>query len=264
MKYERKAGMLKDNDKWDDNEISVFVGTIYYSICITLTAILFVSHTQQKWFTSIFDRENEEPAQVWDDKQCSRNSKRSRLRSYKQKRQRLSRTSSQNSLKSDENSSGTQFDNSQGSHTNLTSSNWTEKFAPQSIDDLAVHPKKVEEIRDWIKKWQSNEKNGSVLLLTGPPGSGKTATVRLIAKDLNFDVSEWIVPLDIDLNRNYGQDDDNVNTYTENQFDKFSDFLNRSSRFASVFDNQRRRLLLVEDFPNIFIKDPEKFNELLG
>ncbi len=157
-------------------------------------------------------------------------------------------------------------DNSPGIYTNLSSSNWTEKFAPQSIDELAVHAKKIDEIREWIKRWQSDKNTGSVLLLTGPPGSGKTASIRLIAKELSFDISEWIVPLDIDLNRNNNKrdDDDNNNTYKENQLDKFSDFLFRSSRYVSVFANPRKRLLLVEDFPNIFIKDAEKFNELLG
>lgn len=167
-------------------------------------------------------------------------------------------------MKSNESQSGILIDKSPGNYTNFTSSNWAENFAPQSIDHLAVHTKKVEEIREWIKKWELNRNNGCVLLLTGPPGSGKTATLRLIAKEFDFDISEWIVPLDIDLNRNNKQDDDKVNTYTENQFDKFSDFLYRSSRYVSVFANQRKRLLLVEDFPNVFIKDSEKFSELLG
>lgn len=103
-----------------------------------------------------------------------------------------------------------------------------------------------------------------MLLLTGPSGSGKTAAIRLVAKELDFDISEWIVPVDIDLTVNNRQDDDRFNTYTENQFDKFSDFLFRSSRYVSVFATQRKRLLLVEDFPNAFIKDSEKFNEILG
>lgn len=190
-----------------------------------------------------------------------------RLTNYsQQKRQRLNRTASQNSLKSNErrSPSSTFADSSPTTHSNFSSSNWTEKFAPQSIDDLAVHSKKIDEIRDWIRKWESDKTNGSVLLLTGPPGSGKTATVRLLAQEFDFDISEWIVPLDVDLKRNNKNDDDTGITYTETQYDKFSNFLYRSSRYVSVFASQRKRLLLVEDFPNIFLKDPEKFNELLG
>lgn len=167
-------------------------------------------------------------------------------------------------MKSNESQSSTSADKSPIIHTDFSSSNWIEKFAPQTIDDLAVHTKKIDEVRDWTKKWESNKTNGCVLLLTGPAGSGKTATVRLIAKELDFDISEWIIPLDIDLNVNTKQEDDKVNTYTENQFNKFTDFLYRSSRYVSLFATQRKRLLLVEDFPNVFIKDAEKFNELLG
>lgn len=87
--------------------------------------------------------------------------------------------------------------------------------------------------------------------------------MRLIAKELGYDISEWIVPLDIDLKRNNKQDDDNDNIY-ENQNDKFSQFLFRSSRYKSVFDNQKKRLLVVEDFPNSFINDAETFSEVLG
>ena len=38
-------------------------------------------------------------------------------------------------------------------------------------------------------------KNGNgVLLLTGPPGSGKTATLRVLAKELGVEIQEWVNP----------------------------------------------------------------------
>lgn len=86
----------------------------------------------------------------------------------------------------------------------------------------------------------------------------------MVAKEFGYEIREWIVPVDVNFSRNQKQDGDDESTYTESQHDKFTQFLFRSSRYVSVFDNQRKRLLVVEDFPNIFINDPETFNEILG
>lgn len=42
---------------------------------------------------------------------------------------------------------------------------------------------------------------GSVLLLTGPPGCGKTATVQILVQDLGIQVHEWINPVSLDFTK---------------------------------------------------------------
>ena len=34
-----------------------------------------------------------------------------------------------------------------------------------------------------------------ILLLTGPPGCGKSATVRALSNEMEFDIKEWINPV---------------------------------------------------------------------
>lgn len=43
--------------------------------------------------------------------------------------------------------------------------------------------------------------DGCVLLLTGPAGCGKTATVQILAKDLGIQVQEWTNPISLDFTK---------------------------------------------------------------
>lgn len=57
--------------------------------------------------------------------------------------------------------------------------------------------------------------------------------------------------------------DDDANAYSETQSEQFTQFLFRASRYSSVFESSAKRLVLVEDFPNLFLKDVEAFNTVL-
>lgn len=143
------------------------------------------------------------------------------------------------------------------------SSNWIENFAPRTKSDLAIHAKKLNEVEDWFRaiKGKTIKVNAPILLLTGPSGCGKTAACRILAKDFDYTISEWITPVDIEHTRydkNTFSDSEKI-TYNESQIDKFAQFLFQSSRYRSVFDTSSKRLVLVEDFPNSFIKDPNSF-----
>ena len=45
---------------------------------------------------------------------------------------------------------------------------WTEKYAPKLLSELALTKKKIEEFIEFAE-------NPGILVLTGPPGSGKNA-----------------------------------------------------------------------------------------
>lgn len=82
----------------------------------------------------------------------------------------------------------------EGSNTTLM---WVDKYAPTHSSHLCVAPKKVKEIKDWMSLALSNEfycfgsTYSKLLVLTGFPGIGKSATVRVLAKELGFTVVEW-------------------------------------------------------------------------
>ncbi|XP_055326402.1 cell cycle checkpoint protein RAD17-like [Sitodiplosis mosellana] len=149
-------------------------------------------------------------------------------------------------------------------HTDFKSSNWIENFAPRTKVDLAIHAKKVAEVEDWFRVIKDKRmKNAApIVLVTGPSGSGKSATIKIIAQEFGYTISEWVTPMDLEHPRYDRTDNDKV-TFSESQIDKFTQFLFQSSRYRSVFDTATKRLVLVEDFPNIFIKDPSSFEEVL-
>ena len=69
---------------------------------------------------------------------------------------------------------------------------WVDKHAPRTSADLAIHKKKVEEVRDWLKLADASLQLGlpptpRMLVLSGPTGSGKSAMLRVLADELHFE-----------------------------------------------------------------------------
>lgn len=77
-------------------------------------------------------------------------------------------------------------------------------FDPTCIEDLAINVKKIQEVEEWLSIVK-NSNCSDMLLLTGPVGCGKTATVQTLAKTYGMKVTEWITPLDIDMPTEYGK-----------------------------------------------------------
>eukprot|EP00050_Salpingoeca_kvevrii_P019816 m.91017 g.91017 ORF g.91017 m.91017 type:complete len:636 (-) comp8584_c0_seq2:147-2054(-) len=148
---------------------------------------------------------------------------------------------------------------------------WIDCYAPTTAADLAVHKKKVSEVRDWLQQAVGNSAYRSrVLLLTGPAGSGKTAVVRVLARELGVAVSEWVNPVSqesVDFDR-AGQP-----LFPESMMRQFSEFLMRADKYPSLAfggsdlasQADARKLILLKDFPNaIFFGDNiEKFHKML-
>lgn len=98
-----------------------------------------------------------------------------------------------------------------------------------------------------------------LLILKGPSGAGKTATVSTLAKAMELGLAEWTNPSDTDFSSE---------SYLSMSA-QFEDFLGRSGKYGSLTFNQKQtsepseqlsqpsgndsnRLILMEEFPSIF------------
>ncbi|OCH87008.1 P-loop containing nucleoside triphosphate hydrolase protein [Obba rivulosa] len=153
---------------------------------------------------------------------------------------------------------------------------WVDKYGPTSEEDLAVHKKKVQDVRQWLLEAFQGGLNGKlkkyrrILALTGPAGTGKTAAIRVLARELDFDILEWRNAMD----ERFSTEDD-YGEY-EGLSEKFQSFLARAARCSSLFSTPassatlsqlssassstapatstsqaRRQIILLEDLPNI-------------
>ncbi|KAJ3399910.1 Cell cycle checkpoint protein rad17 [Chytriomyces hyalinus] len=143
---------------------------------------------------------------------------------------------------------------------------WVDKHMPLIERELAVHPRKISDVREWLQSAVSTDpldtamrnlhKSHRLLALTGKSGVGKTATIRMLAMELDVDVVEWVNPT-----HGYASDD----SYSPSILSKFTEFVS-SARKANtlVFTNESeldesaypltktsKKLILIEDLPNL-------------
>ncbi|PIB01712.1 Cell cycle checkpoint protein RAD17 [Cercospora beticola] len=142
---------------------------------------------------------------------------------------------------------------------------WTERFAPSDLSELAVHKRKVADVRAWLDSFYQGRRQ-SVLVLKGAAGTGKTTTVRLLCKDIGVELIEWKPRAAFETGA-----DSFASSATE-----FAEFVARAGKVRGLAlsngtstdteagveplqpqdstSNTHRQALLVEEFPNTFSK----------
>ena len=157
---------------------------------------------------------------------------------------------------------------------------WAEKYGPNNLEELMVHKKKVSDVRNWLENvlWGQGCKVCSskvvavvgsltvrkrLLILKGPSGAGKTATITMLAKTMDVDLSEWKNPVGSEFSSE---------VYLSMSA-CFEDFLGRSGKFNTlaladsigdvsetpiptadaIRESTRKRIILMEEFPNTFL-----------
>ncbi|KAL3693056.1 hypothetical protein R1sor_006707 [Riccia sorocarpa] len=153
----------------------------------------------------------------------------------------------------------------------LDSRLWVDKHAPTSEKDLAVHSRKVSEVKQWIEEQFRDPftTQSRVLVLTGLAGVGKTAVIRTLAHSVDLEVLEWTTPTPT-LWHEYSHHAATGSPYTS-KFDDFEAFVSKARKFVPLpsagiqatrqqltlprfeklsFPKERKKLLLIDDLPN--------------
>lgn len=132
---------------------------------------------------------------------------------------------------------------------------WVDKYKPRSLEELAVHKKKVEEVKLWFEeklRKQKEEFCNNVLLITGQAGVGKSATVHVIASHLGTTVCEWETPIPTIWQEHLHNSNSGIH-YTS-KLDEFENFVERIRKYGlipSSFNggSQTSNILLIDDLP---------------
>ncbi|KAJ8781952.1 hypothetical protein J1605_010700 [Eschrichtius robustus] len=154
---------------------------------------------------------------------------------------------------------------------------WVDKYKPETQHELAVHKKKIEEVETWLKAEvleRQPKQGGSILLITGPPGCGKTTTIKILSKEHGIQVQEWINPVlpqfqNDDFKEIFNPESSfHVFPY-QSQIAVFKEFLLRATKYNKLQmlgDDLRtdKKIILVEDLPNQFYRDSHTLHEVLS
>ncbi|KAA8547527.1 hypothetical protein F0562_003956 [Nyssa sinensis] len=132
---------------------------------------------------------------------------------------------------------------------------WVDKYAPYSLEELAVHKKKVEEVKVWFEERLRNTREefcNHVLLISGQAGVGKSATVRMIASHLGATIFEWNMPTPTIWQEHLHNSNSGIR-YTS-KLDEFENFVERIRKYGMIPStitggSQTSIIFLIDDLP---------------
>jgi len=68
---------------------------------------------------------------------------------------------------------------------------WPELHRPKSLNDIVGNADTINGIRNWIQSWLRGTPSENAILLVGPPGVGKTASVGALSHDFDLELVEF-------------------------------------------------------------------------
>ena len=114
-----------------------------------------------------------------------------------------------------------------------------EKYRPTDSSELIVSGKILQDIRNWINLWKEGTPVKKALILYGPPGSGKTTTAGVLAKELG-------VPL-IEMNAS-----DERNADSMKRIALMASLYGDLTQTETSKENGFSKIILIDEADNIF------------
>ncbi|GAV64837.1 Rad17 domain-containing protein [Cephalotus follicularis] len=147
------------------------------------------------------------------------------------------------------------FKVSAGYQKNNSKELWVNKYKPRSFEELAVHKKKVEEVKRWFEerlKTSKDESSNQVLLITGQAGTGKSATIGVIASHLGASLCEWNTPTPTIWQEH--MHNSNTGIHYTSKLDEFQNFVERIRKYglipvSSTGGSKSSVILVIDDLP---------------
>ncbi|XP_054810722.1 cell cycle checkpoint protein RAD17 [Prosopis cineraria] len=160
-----------------------------------------------------------------------------------------------NHLGEDFNEVFTGFNSSAGTQRSYAGELWVHKHKPHSLEELAVHKKKVEEVKMWFEKRLKPSKgvySSNVLLITGQAGVGKSAAVHVISSHLGATLCEWNTPTPV-IWQEHLHNSSSGTQYTS-KLDEFETYVEKIRRYGllSTFlkgESKAPIIVLIDDLP---------------
>ncbi|CAG2182083.1 unnamed protein product, partial [Oppiella nova] len=157
--------------------------------------------------------------------------------------------------------------------------------------ELAISSIKCKQLSQWfVSQFTSHSSESKFLLLNGPTGTGKTTSLKVLAKEMDVEVIEYKTYSQYyeTLVDDHLQERQQNMLILQNQIQNFRSFIEVSVRYGrsrlslESTDSQmgspvgstqskanqtsngvKNRLILVEEFPNVFYGKPEAFHKEL-
>ncbi|XP_048229531.1 cell cycle checkpoint protein RAD17 isoform X1 [Ricinus communis] len=131
---------------------------------------------------------------------------------------------------------------------------WVDIYKPRSLEELAVHQKKVKEVKMWFEerlKASKDKLSNYVLVITGQAGVGKSTTINVIASHFGATLCEWKTPTPTIWQEYMHNTSTGVN-YTS-KLDEFMNFIEKIRKYGLIpsfsAESKSPVMLLIDDLP---------------